>query len=518
MAHQTRTLDWVAMLALGMALQPAPVTAGCNNLPEEPVSFQGTLGRINRAIVRSAAADLVTLSLPDTDRLKSTAGARAGEPAVQVTLIFKPPNAPPSQVVIASPQTCERLEPKRCSVAEFFCPRPSRCLSAASARLVVASVPGATQVGFQFPEIEAAGPLTIAVTPDGQQAPAELGGRSCAEVLGSEQRTPLLGCIDSLAPVATQASALSVSPPCPELVALPQSNDYREVCGRDVGLAPKCGATASAVRFTVCTNGDVSMPVTWSNILRVTGGSYDTRQLLGSSSVSAFASPNAPIRIPSSQFLQSVTNIGTGFTPAPQFHPFPSSFRPNEVTVFGTADKGDSVLYFRRRLLWGYACAGGTNANQACEPSPQEDVGQVDCPDTSGAAGPCTSRTPAYFTCSAGLRQGMPCTRPGHCPGGSCVAGSVCVGGQGAATSTPCQTDADCGTGQECGLGLFEFRQRLANGLGVLPRVASASFPGVCNSGPNEGASCTASSQCRTALFDPARCVGYRAEADQYLP
>ncbi len=169
------------------------------------------------------------------------------------------------------------------------------------------------------------------------------------------------------------------------------------------------------------------------------------------------------------------------------------------------------MLRFLRRKQWAYACNGGSNQSQACEP----DSAVQDCPGAQ-----CVSSAQTFFVCAGGARDTRPCTRPQQCPGGACqnvsVNGSVCYTPWGVPTGKPCKLDSDCGANNECGAGLFEYRNRLAKGVGTLHRSASSNAPGVCDSGRNVGQVCTSAAQCNAFLLGSAACVTYRAEALKY--
>jgi len=528
MAGEIQRLSWGVAVALVLLDVPAPLRAGCNAIPDPPVSFRGVLGRVDRAVAR--VGDFIVVSLPDRERLKQVESGGNGAFDIQkiaVTLTFTPPFDSPIQFVIASGHVCEQLEPRPCSLKELLCPQPRRCFPPTDSRQFVITRldDGQAQLGFTLPQTEAAGPLTIAaIAVSTQKSLAielqHLRSTTCDTAVNREGDQSLLACIDTIALDTATLQAASDPPPCNRFTGLGTTNDYRADCSRDFNIAPKCMNDADEIAFTVCNNGDVVMPMTWSNILRTKPGGFDRRTILGSSPVGAVALTGPPIEIPSSMFLESTTAMGSAYTPKAAFHPLSTAFRPNELTVYGTSDEGDSTLVFHRRLLWGYACAAGDHADQACEPAPEEDANVIDCPDTAtGTPAPCVSRSPVFFTCSSvGPRQNKPCTRPSHCPGGACMPGSVCYDLDGNPTKMPCQTDAAC-PGMECGTGLFDFRHRLTNGKAVLRRLVNKISPqGVCDSGPNEGASCTKASQCRTSWLSTAQCVGYRAEATAYTP
>lgn len=114
------------------------------------------------------------------------------------------------------------------------------------------------------------------------------------------------------------------------------------------------------------------------------------------------------------------------------------------------------------------------------------------------------------FACVGGERDKAPCTRPRQCPGGECRVGSQCYTLAGTPTFQPCTRDADCHGNTECGAGLFEFRDRVTNGIGVVPRIAGGQFEGVCEDGlVLDGLQCVGP-WCVQRLV---RCVVFRAEA-----
>src|SRR5207247_2352433 len=178
------------------------------------------------------------------------------------------------------------------------------------------------------------------------------------------------------------------------------------------------------------------------------------RLLRASLAVMASALTSGPIRIPGRSFLASYAPEGALLPPV--FEPQLDPTSRNEATLFGSADAPETVLRVARRQL-AFACDGGTRNGLPCA-----DV--TDCP--GGGCGPGLQ----FFACVGGTNAGLPCTVADDCPGGTCEP-TTCVGGMRAAE--PCASDGDCPDG-ECGPGLFEFRDRMVDGVGpvVIPRLA----------------------------------------------
>ena len=505
--------------------------ASCNTVPERPAFF-GTRGSIDRPFLSPDADETVKLR-PGAEADPAALGSAAA-PNLLITIVFKPPVGAPRNYFIAGNDDCESLEEPMCFLERLFCHRPKTCFTGSQVGLKVSS---AEEVSFHFPAISAAGPVTIAVGPP-DRPPLGLGTTPCEQFLHTEEGAHLLLCIDQFRPpMGEDPPAITADDPPPTaLVALPASYDYSTVCTHSVGGTPKCAGSSASVVYTVNPDGDVLMPVNWRNILRVKGsGQLDQRELQASTAVEAVVGQGERIHIPSPAFLETTTQQGGGFSPNPVFIPTELPSRPNEQTVFGTADQGKSVLKFLRRRLWDHTCQ--PSQSQPPDPQPQACETNTDC-----ASGNCAASTPAYFACDAGTR--LPCTQTAQCPQGACRrvsdtgsmcvtvdgtwtktacnqdsdcgtkcqqgnAGGICVGANGTATGPPCKRDSDCGN---CGPGLFEFRNRTVNGLGTLKRVATG-VSGVCDGGLNEGNPCTAPSACNTSVFGGFQCVTYRAEA-----
>jgi hypothetical protein len=476
--------------------------------------FHGVRGSVDRAFVRAGEDDVITIDVPSV-------GARAlgSVRDIDVTVVIKSIGVEtPRTVFIAGDGKCETGRDAPCTLERLFCDVEPQCLDPGpgGADVQLLPTPDGARVSFRFPSSRRVGPLTLVVTDTEQRAPFELEQQRCRDVLDPDrgQRLDLLACIDEIVstgsgspgtPVPTPAAAtaqplIALS----ELLVLSAANDFQRICSDDAGDLPHCAGTSNYVTMTIESTGNLLIPMRWTNILRPKGGPYEERQVRCSSPVAPFKSGGGRIHVPSEAFLESWTVNGTAFGAPPLFVPQRLPDRPNEVTVFGTTDKDDSVLRIWRRRPWSFACTD--SSAQACETG----SAATDC--VAGAS--CAATTEAYYACAGGARDTFPCTRPAHCPGGQCKAGSTCITVASAtSTGASCTTDADCQAGEECGRGLFEFRDRAANGAIAVPRSASGGFPGVCDAGKREGELCGSSFACNAFVFGPARCVGYRAEA-----
>ncbi len=511
--------------------------AGCNTIPEVPPTFFGVRGGVDRPFVR-AGKDMITIDVP-----KMEGGAVIASPRdIDVTIIIKPVgNAAPRTVVIAGDGKCERLNDAPCSLERLFCDVEPDCIDAGpgGADLQLMQTPQGARVSFRFPKSRRVGPLTLVVTGSDKHAPFELTNHRCRDALDLGRRPDVLACIDEIVAISpspspppvgedlrggpspqrvsrnerevpatpgTSGGAASSATPLAftQLLALSGPNDFQSLCYDDAGDQPHCTGTAKSVTMTIESTGNLVIPMHWTNILRPKGGPYQTRQVRCSSPVEPFKGGGGRIYVPDGAFLESWTTVGTTFGSPPLFVPQRLPDRPNELTLFGTTDKDDSVLRIWRRKLWDHACTD--TIGQACEPA----TAATDCATSTS----CNATTPKYYACVGGTRDTLPCTRPSHCPGGQCMSGSKCVDvASGATTSTTCTTDADCKNTEECGRGLFEFRDRAVGGAIKVPRTVSSGFAGICDEGQKEGELCSNSIACNSFLFGTARCVGYRAEA-----
>jgi len=488
------------------------IHAACTTIPDRALFLRGARGSIDRPFLSPDPDEVVTLtSNAALDGDNSPAWPMASTD-VLITAIFKPPGgATPTTFFIAGNDDCESLEEPACFLERLFCHPARSCTTGTAVGLSIGMQNNLQQLRFHFPETHAAGSVILAVTSASQPPPLELQSETCAEFQKSGRRSDLAVCIDSFN--LTDIDPPGVDPAATHLVALPASNDYRAECTHDVGDQPTCTGKAADIIYTVDAEGNVLIPMKWHNILRqLADGKLAQRELRASTSAEAVLGQGKRVFIPSAVFLETMNHQGGSFSPSPLFVPQELPDRPNEQTVVGTADKGKSVLKIKRRKQWDHTCNGGSNQAQACEPA----TAIEDCPGAQ-----CASSPPGYFACVGAERNTQPCTRSQHCPNGTCErisdSGSLCFAYDGQPTGAPpCKQDNDCGPNADCGAGLFEYRNRLTNGVGKLHRTATSSVPGVCDRGSHVGQMCTGALTCNGFIFGPAACVTYRADALTY--
>jgi hypothetical protein len=489
--------------------------ASCNAIPEQPIMFRGERGGIDRPYLSPDSDEVVTLrSFPGSETAQ---GAKPED--FLITFIFKPPAQEPRTFFIAGDDHCKPFEERACFLKRLLCCHaPRTCVTGTAVGLKVGAASGLSQLSFRFPQFGAAGPVTVAVATRDRAGhltpPSGLQKHTCADFVASTAAPNLSICIDTFRPPEADPPG---DPVFTQLVALPPSYDYSTVCTHSIDDPndPKCAGTDKDVKYTVDSEGDVLFSINWRKILLKGGGpNLAQREVRASTAVEAVLGQNKLIVIPSAVFLETTTQQGGGFTPSPVFQPVDLADRPYEQTVLGTADKGKSVLTFKRRVLWDHTCTAAGKTGQACEPG----WANSDCPSVQ-----CLPSAAGYFACAGGDRNRLPCTRTEQCLPGTCLrvsaTGSVCYSLNGTSISPEkaCTQDSDCGTDAECGPGLFEFRNRTVNGIGTLTRKAT-NTRGVCDSGLDEGNLCTTAAACSSSFFTSVDCVTYRAEALKFSP
>lgn len=273
----------------------------------------------------------------------------------------------------------------------------------------------------------------------------------------------------------------------PRFTALPAPNDYKAVCHADLDddAIEDCDATATSLNFAVDADGNLLIPMDWSNVLRSISGSggatvgYGKRYVRGSTTLQKTSTPGSGrIEIPGEDFLSSWPPIGGTWTTPPEFRAIRVPKREHELTLFGTIDQPRSVLRIARRLRSTHVCQGGTTEGSACRP------GRHECECAADVKECCVpAKNQRYFQCVGGAYDSLPCTGRSQCPGGTC--------------SPDSQTSPRV---------VFDL-------TGVPPRLeltpVTGGVHGVCISGPNKDTKCNAASDC--GVTD--KCVTFRAEA-----
>ncbi len=304
------TVLMFALLAVWLAgIAGQPAYASCNALPDPPQVFHGTRGTVDRPFVSPDNDERVELG--QTATAETSAVREIASQDLLITIVFKPPVGESHTFYIAGNDHCESFEEPVCFLERLFCHPPKACFTGTAVGLKL-STGGA--MSFRFPPTDYAGPVTIAVSlPNrkGRNQPLPgLGKHSCDTLLSegeSKSESNTIICIDNLRPPLDDPPG---DPTFPQLVALPQSYDYRTVCTHDDGSAPTCFGTADDVAYTTDSDGNVLMPVRWANILQAKGTSQDfyQRTLLASTAAEAVVGQGSRIYIPSPVFLQT-TNL-----------------------------------------------------------------------------------------------------------------------------------------------------------------------------------------------------------------
>ncbi|HVM97196.1 MAG TPA: hypothetical protein VMT89_12460, partial [Candidatus Acidoferrales bacterium] len=442
-----RRLILFLIVALAFDSSARRAGASCNQLPSVTGNFRGSHGGLDRPF--AGPGDVVEVQL--STACNPDASFTAVTPVV--TVVFTPPRGPQSIISIAD--DCAAIAP----ALETCAAQPQ----VANAKCVQSPIQvlDAQHLRFSFPDTDAlvdaagddrtlSGPATIAVSAAGRPPPCALIHDTCGA------HGELLACIDALYAINGTCDT-QPDPQFKHFTALPPPNDYQQLC---VDPQPPCNGKASELRFTIDADGNALVPMDWRGIL--VGQSVPIARLLrGSTAIAAFPDSSDPIQLPSELFLRSFSQQG-GLLP-PVFEPHSDPSAPHELTLFGSADAPQTVLWVARR-------------------------------------------SPTFQMCSGGSANGRPCSGVAdECPNGTCGA-AQCVGGTQAGAS--CSGDGDCPSG-ECGAALFDFSTRLAaDGAG--PMLISRFGMGVCQT---SGLPCAKDADCTEA-----RCVAYRLAAADPVP
>ena len=435
-----------------------PAAASCNQIPGTLNTFRSSLGSVNRPF--AGPGDFVEVRLSPACDAAST-GFLPAAAAHVVSVIFTPPAGPRTVVVLA--HDCSALASVRATCAARADVATVVCLPAnppdGLPAVEFTDSDSGRRLRFRFPDTDAlvdaptddrtlTGPATIAVTAADAPLPCDLASRPCAG------RGGLVACVDDFYRIDGTCGA-TPHETFTHFTALPPPNDYQALC---VDPAPPCTGRAAEAHLTTDSAGNLLVPMDWRGIL--VGESIPiTRLLRGSGTLEAFLGSGQPLRVPSSAFLHSYSPEG-GLLP-PIFEPQVDPGSTHQVTLFGSADAPATVLWIGRR-------------------------------------------GPAFGQCTDGAAAGRPCATDGDCPGAACR-GATCVGGTNAGAS--CDADADCPDG-ECGPALFDFRTRLAGGIGpiVIPRFGAGTCDGTTTP-------CADDTVC-----GGARCLTYRMTAQDPVP
>ncbi len=451
-----RSIPASILLAVLLAA-PEHANAGCNLIPSASQSFRSTLGAANKPF--AAPGDFVEIGVRTNGCDGASPGIGVDATQRVVHVVFTPPTGGPRRVAFLSTEACNSPAASALFAAwDAATPGRVACVTPLDAALAIALHDDGPALSFRFPRTDAllaspvpdrtlSGPATIAVTAVGAPAPIALLTGGCATQSG------LVACVDDLF-AANGTCQPTLDATFPHFTALPIVNDYSTLCFQDT----PCDATASEMRFTVDTLGNLLIPMDWTRVL-ANQIDLPVPRLLRATAFSPILLPTPPS-----------ANLGS-FTP--EGAPLPPIFEPKAtdasgaavLSLFGSVDAPYTVLRLARRAG---VCACGTNNGARC-------VLNSDCP---GACAPGQVRCPV--ACVGGSEDGADCSLDGHCAGGG-----------------------------RCGV-LFADFQPLAKPGGplALTRVESGA-DGICQLDPN--GTCDADAEC-SGVGDP--CVGYAFEAN----
>lgn len=270
-------------------------------------------------------------------------------------------------------------------------------------------------VGGASDNLVLAGPVSIVVTPAAKLPPKiPTSGSVCAKLTTADR------CIERLFEARTKNDACPepVNQEFPQFVALPPANSFANLCS-----GPGCDSSENTIRLAVGSNGDLLVPMDWSNV--VTSNPTKLGRLVqGDSDVGAFVDGGPPIALPSNRFVASFGLNGLRL--APTFDPKVNreeTVASPPATFFGTVDAPRTVLRI-------------TRTRGRCSHDDSECAFDFDC----GADVVCVK----------------------SCEGGNAIGG-------------PCSSDSGCVNQQHCGHWLFDFPDsRTVDGLGMVAITRAA--------------------------------------------
>jgi len=473
------------LLGLVVVLVPSAALAACNLIPQTTRSFRGELGQLDRPW--ATPGDWVSVSLDSGCHAYSDFSATGFTGAASnyvVTVVDTPSSGKLSAVVLS-----ENCGTGPGSLAEAVSACVTGNVVAAECRDVSSSIDpidlqllgGALR--FVYPDTDAlvlpvddgvtlAGPARLLVT-------EAIDAWSCGDIsndCSAHAAGDVAACVDSLYTDDGGCSVATDHTVFPSFVGLPRANDFATLCTPDpANPDDPCTAAGDKVVLAVDTDGNLLLPVDWTNVL--IEGDVPTPILLnGASAVDAYSGVDAPVVLPGEDFVASYTAEGAILPPV--FSPANDPGSSEEVALFGSADAPLTVLRI-------------------------------------------SALSPDARTCDAGSGslEDSPCTSNGHCDdgvsAGACAA-ARCVGGSSAGLA--CSDEDDCPAGS-CGVALFDFSGRLAGGVNgaavvdkdvLLARVMGP-HSGVC---ADSGLSCNSDVDCASG----ESCVDFRLTLEGSAP
>ena len=429
-----------------------PAAASCNQIPGTVEIFRGASGSVNRPF--AGPGEFIELR-PGLVCHPGTAGFEAASDDHVISLVFTPTVGPSRLIVIAADCSSVAAEIDRCSEGGAFA--LVECVPHTEVGVGIIERDGERRLQFRMPDTDRwvdgidddrtlTGPATIAVTRRGAALPCELAQQRCRDA------ADLPFCVDQIFALDGSCEP-TPHPQFTHFTVLPPPNDFQALC---VDPSPPCRGDRRELRLTTDADGNVLLPVDWRGVLIDKGVSV-ARLLRASTALPAFPGSDTPIRIPGRSFLRSFSPTGGPLPPV--FEPQLDPSAPHELTLFGSADAAQTVLWLARRSATGRTCHGG----------------ELD---------------------------GLPCNEESDCPAGACGI-SICRDDP----DRECAVDSDC-AGGECGAALFDFATRASGGTGTV--VVEREGPGTCQ---NSGIPCASRAQC-----DGSPCVTFRLGARDPVP
>ncbi|HVM96335.1 MAG TPA: hypothetical protein VMT89_08090, partial [Candidatus Acidoferrales bacterium] len=493
---------WVAWFTLCFALAAAEhgAEAACNLIPQTTKVFEGAVGSMNRPF--AAPGEPVDLRVRPCDT--ASAGLNASD---LVTVVFTPPSGVKHAVVLTGAPTCAAVTPLLAAcAAQLGSSGAATCVPSASSALQVIDDGSGRRLRFNFPsasvcsggsddqmfcgsdaecpggacELDSthtrtlSGPATIVVTPSNSPSlPCDLATTRCAARTGghcnvttSQACTPatqsttcpsgesclldVTACLDDFFATDGSCATRTAQGTFNHFTALPVPNDFSSDCFTNPSV---CTATATEMRVTTDSDGNVLMPMNWQGIL--VPSSIPVPRLLR-----AAIAPLVPLQLPGTSFVSSLTPEGGPLAPifVPQFDPGAPT---GVLNLFGSADAPYTILRIARRSQTFQQCSNsGFNAGLPCN-------GPDDCPGACIGGSTPNARCVVDGDCAGGGT----CGPPGTCGQTACFGGSK--------NGQPCNGDANC-PGGECGPALFNVASfGTAGGTGPLV-IARSGPPGIC--------------------------------------
>jgi cysteine-rich repeat protein len=420
----------VGALLVLLFLQASTARAHCDVIPQVKAPNRGAMGSLDRPYASPGDPLEILLDTAGCDAL-----APGFSPTDLVTFVFEPASGASHAVVVTE-------EIGGCVAAPMLAALAA-CeteLGGPTAACIEnpALVGTSTKLSLTFPDTSGVsgatpwltGPVTIAVTPEGEPLPCELATLRC-DAPGAPAN--LRACIDELyendGTCSTAASSLNRS--FAGFTALPAPNRFQDLC-TPTPEGPECTGDVPPAFGAVDSQGNLLFPTDMEGVQLEDAEIPTPRFVTFGTTIDAFEGVPGNIEVPGTAFYDSYSTRGQLLPPF-----FRELDDPLDGPSFlGTVDARRGVT----RLL---------------------------------------RRSPVFRECRDAqddpLVPGVPCTEDSDCSAGATCGAAQCYQA-GVATVAACMSDAQCPVGQECGPALFEVTSRLeGGGIGPL-RIESQDY------------------------------------------